>query len=246
MIGAVTRIPLFAGMSPQLIRGIANAAGHRIADANETIYWQGDEPDALYFVASGHVRLAIASPEGDEKVIDIVSAGRHFGVADLFSAASYASFAEAVAPTKLIEIDKDALLSAVATDRELSLRLLRALADQYASVERDLAASHFESVTRRLLNYLLAQAGDLRWANGECELELAVSKRHIASRLGTTAESLSRAFRELSEIGLIRVRGRRVVFLDSPILRSGGRAALAHRAPRRSAAARPGGGDEDA
>lgn len=232
MIGTVTQMPLFAGMDSRLIRTIAEASGRRIADANETIYWQGDEPDALYFVASGHVRLAIASPEGDEKVIDIVSAGRHFGLADLFGATHYASFAEAVAPTALIEIDKETLMVAAASDRELSLRFLRAMAEQYSAIERDMAAFHFESVTRRLLNYLLAQIGDVRPPAGEFELELAISKRHIASRLGTTAESLSRAFRELTDIGLIRVRGRRVVFLDSPILTSGARAALANRAGR--------------
>jgi CRP/FNR family transcriptional regulator, dissimilatory nitrate respiration regulator len=208
-------IPLFEGLEPVLLEGVARTSSCRSAAKGERIYWQGDTPRAFYCVLSGHVRRAIASAEGEEKVIDILSPGQYFGLAELFGTSPYVSFAEAVEPTILLHVGKEGLLGAIEEDPLLALRLLGAVAERQASFERDVAACFFQSGCRRLVDYLLREAGPSLRSIGDTIVELPISKRLIAARIGVTAETLSRAFRELSDAGLISVRGRSITLRET-------------------------------
>lgn len=206
----IANLPLFAGVAPDSQARIVRGCVRRIVEPREHIYWQGEAPEAFYVIRAGHVRLGVASPDGDEKVIDILSAGQHFGLAELFGAPSYTSFAEAVTPVSLIEIDAGSLFHAIGAYPDLALRILSAVAGQYAALQQDVIASSFRSGTDRLVDYLLRLAGRNLRPGYEASIELPVSKRLIAARLGVTAEHLSRLLRELSESDLIRVFGRQI------------------------------------
>lgn len=206
----IADLPLFAGVAPKSLAHIVRGCVRRTIEPREHIYWQGERSEAFYVVRAGHVRLAVASPGGDEKVIDILSAGQHFGLTEVFGARIHTSFAEAVTPVSLIEIDAGSLFQAIGAHPDLALRVLSAVAGQYAALQRDVIASSFSSGTDRLVDYLLGLAGRNLRPGSEASIELPVSKRLIAARLGVTAEHLSRLLRELSDSGLIRVFGRKI------------------------------------
>lgn len=206
----IANLPLFAGVAPESLARIVRGCVRRTVEPLTNIYWQGEAPEAFYIIRAGHVRLAVASPDGDEKVIDILSAGQHLGLADLFGARLHTSFAEAVTSVSLIEIDADTLFDAIGAHPDLSLRILSAVAGQYAALQQDVIASSFRSGTDRLVDYLLGLAGRNLRPGHEASIELPVSKRLIAARLGVSAEHLSRLLRELSDSGLIGVLGRRI------------------------------------
>lgn len=217
------RIALFDGLDAPLLERIARATSCKEVKKGERIYWQGDTPRAFYYVVSGHVRRAIASPEGEEKVIDILSRGKYFGLAEIFGSSSYASFTEAVEATVLLRIGREGVVDAIAGSPDLALRLLGGIAEQQAIFERDVAACFFQSGSGRLVDYLLREAGQTLRPEGDTVLELQVSKRLIAARIGVSAETLSRALRELSDADLIAVRGRKIVLREKLALRHAAR-----------------------
>lgn len=214
----IANLPLFAGVAPENLTRIVRGCVRRTVEPREHIYWQGETPGAFYVIRAGHVRLAVASPGGDEKVVDILSAGQHLGLAELFGGRIYTSFAEAVTAVSLIEIDAGSLFHAIGAHPDLALRILSAVAGQYAALQQEVIASCFRSGTDRLVDYLLGLAGRNLRSGYEASIELPVSKRLIAARLGITAEHLSRLLRELSDSGLIRVYGRKITL--SPALAS--------------------------
>lgn len=213
LVRVVKNMPLFEGMDVTVIAEIAAAAALRNVAAKETVYWQGDAPRAIYYVLSGHVRRAIISAEGEEKLIDVVSPGQQFGLAELFGNPHHVSFAEAVETTLLLEISRDGLLPAVEANPQLSLRVLSVVAARHLAFEQEVAATYFHSGCRRLLDYLLHLAGTNPDAAAGRMVALPISKGLLAEHLGITAETLSRAFRDLSEAGLISVHGRRITLL---------------------------------
>lgn len=217
----VGRMPLFEGLDAGLVAGIAATSCRKRAGTKERIYEQGDEPRAFYYVLSGHVRRAITSVEGDEKLIDIVATGRHFGLPDLFGGLRYVSYAEAVEPTLLLEIGRDGLVAAMEGSRNLSFRILTALAERQLAFEQEIAATFFHSGCRRLLDYILSEAGPNPDNAGNRIVKLSISKALIAKRIGVTAETLSRALRDLSNAGLISVHGRTITLLDKLTARHG-------------------------
>jgi CRP-like cAMP-binding protein len=200
-------ISLFEGLDPAVVGEIARTA-HLIRLAKLGLaYTAGVEARAFFHVISGQLKVAVSSPDGGEKVIDIVGAGHSIGIAELFGNTPYVSFAEAVTPVTLLQIGRDAIIRAIDHDPRLSQRLLRVIAQRQSSIERDIAASSFQSGCRRVVDYLLCQAGP-RLANGDTMVELGIPKHLLAARLGFTPETLSRAFRFLSEAGFISVRGK--------------------------------------
>jgi CRP-like cAMP-binding protein len=225
--GEIGRMPLFTGADPGALAAVVRATSRRRFRRDEQEYRQGAVPRAFYHVLSGHVRRAIASSEGEEKVIDIVSPGEYFGLADLFGGAAHVAFAETVEPTLLLEIDKAAVMGAIEADRALMLRVLTAVAHGKVALERDVAACFFQSGARRLLDYLVREAGPRLAPVGDTAFQLPVSKRLIAARLGVSAETLSRALRELSEAGLIAVRGREIILREKLAARCAAQAAKA-------------------
>lgn len=213
------RFTLFQGLAAPVLERIGRSAAYREGKKGEQIYWQGEIPRAFYGVVSGHVRRAVASPEGDERVIDILAPGDCFGLAEILGTSPYASFAEAVEPVVILRISREGLMEAMGEHPALALRLLGAMAEQHLSFERDVAACFFQSGTARLLDYLLREAEPILRPEGDTILELPVSKRLIAARIGITAETLSRAFRELSDADLISVSGRKIVLREKLALR---------------------------
>lgn len=232
IVGHIGRMPLFGGLDAALLAGISATSCRKKAVTKERIYGQGDASHAFFYVLSGHVRRAIMSAEGDEKLIDIVAAGRHFGLAELFGGRRYASYAEAVEPTVLLEIGKDGLIAAMEGSRDLSFRVLTALAERQLAFEQEVAVTSFHSGCRRLLDYLLGEAGPN--LEGNRVIKLQISKSLIAKRIGMTAESLSRALRDLSNAGLISVHGRTITLLEKLAER---RAAMTGEADKTAAAA---------
>ncbi len=76
-----------------------------------------------------------------------------------------------------------------------------------------------KDVSARVSKYLL----DVCIRSGRKEeegivIELEVSKMQLASRLGTISETLSRAFRRLSDRKIIRVEGKRIIILNREAL----------------------------
>jgi CRP-like cAMP-binding protein len=207
-------MPLFTGVDASSLAGVVRAACRRRLAREQQVFRQGASPRAFFHVLSGHVRRAIASSEGEEKVIDIVSPGEHFGLAELFGDTPYVSFAETVEPTVLLEIDRAAVMAAIESDRQVMQRVLAAVAHSKVALERDVAACFFQSGARRLVDYLLREAGPQLAPVGDTAFRLPVSKRLIAARLGVSAETLSRALRELSDAGLIEVRGRQIILRE--------------------------------
>ena len=66
------RIPLFSELSAADIERIARYTRDRHIARGEVLFQRGDQPHGFYFVVSGQVKLAFSSPQGTEKVVEII------------------------------------------------------------------------------------------------------------------------------------------------------------------------------
>src|SRR6185436_16394422 len=79
----------------------------------QTIFAQGDETDAVFYVQKGKVRLTVVSKTGKEATIGIVSEGNFFGEAALAGHVPRMGSAAAMTDCDLMRIDKKAMMSAL-------------------------------------------------------------------------------------------------------------------------------------
>lgn len=202
-------IRLFEGVDAAVVDEVARSTHVIKLQKGRLVYSAGTDARAIYHVVSGQLKVAVSSPDGGEKVIDIITAGQDVGVAELFGNVPYVSYAAAVVPTVLLQVGREGIRRALELDHRISQRLLRAMGERQASIERDIAANSFQSGCRRVVDYLLRLAGP-GLSSGETTVDLGIPKHLLAARLGFTPETLSRAFRCLSDAGLINVRGKLV------------------------------------
>jgi CRP-like cAMP-binding protein len=202
--------PLFSGITTEHLAELDRGSQISAFQRGQTIYMAGSRARQIYIVLAGQVKLALGSQRGNEKVVDVVEAGRSFGEPEFFGNKGYLAAAFAVKPTQLLCIPGAPVRSVMKSDPRIAVRFIKALAQRQLELESELAASHLYSANRRLLDFFLGLAGSARDQVGETQVTLGTSKRLLASRFDMQPETLSRTLRDLSEAGLLAVEGSRV------------------------------------
>jgi len=79
----------------------------------QTIFTQGDEADAVFYIQKGKVRLTVVSKTGKEATIGILSEGNFFGEGSLAGQALRMGSAAAMTDCQLLRIEKQAMMDAL-------------------------------------------------------------------------------------------------------------------------------------
>ena len=216
---ALAELSLFADLAPEQFGELIAATRCIACEKDQPIYRAGDSVNEMYVLLSGQVTLSLSSNRGNEKVIEVLGAGQSFGESELFAGDPCLVAAVATKPSQLLGIRREGVCQVMAADPRLALRLMGVLARRQVDMETELAARHFCSGSRRLLDFMLQLAGPNRDLVGETTVTLAVSKKVLASRFDMQPETLSRTLRDLADSGLIAVDGCRIRLRNSAVAR---------------------------
>jgi CRP-like cAMP-binding protein len=214
----LANLPMFSQMQEAELDRIAASTLPVHAGKGQEICHCGDPCTGIHVVVYGQVKLGFTSPQGVEKVVEIVRPGQSFGEALMFLDAPYIVFAQALADSMLLHVAKHAVLDELARDPGFARRMLSGLSRRLHGLVRDVEAYTLRSSHERVIGYLLAEApAD---ANGApVEVHLTAGKSVIASRLNMTPEHFSRILHELGDDGVIEIHGRTVRIPDVGRLR---------------------------
>jgi CRP-like cAMP-binding protein len=216
----LANLPMFSEMSRPELDRIAAATVPIYTEKGQSIVQCGDPCTGFHLVVYGQVKLGFTSPQGCEKVVEIVRPGQSFGEALLFLDKPYLVFAQALADSMLLHVAKHAVLEELARDPGFARRLLCGLARRVHGLVRDVEAYSLRSGQERVIGYLLADAADVSTNGKAVEVHLTPGKSVIASRLNMTPEHFSRILHDLAAAGLIAVNGRSVRIPDLERLRA--------------------------
>ena len=214
MIDELRRAPLLSRLeAPQLQRVAQHSTRVRLG-ADQLLFSQGDPANRFYLLVSGQLRLFRLSPEGSEKVIEIVSPGQTFAEALMFlNAPRYPVCAAALMEAELIAIDARDFAGMLRESVDTCFLMLGALSQRLRGLIGEIDDLTLHTATSRVARYLAS-----RIQPGEELLELDVRKAVLASRLSVQPETFSRVLKSLTEQGVIRMQGQRVQILDADAL----------------------------
>lgn len=208
------RLPLFQELLPGQVQVISAASYQRRLSKGEMLFQKGDPAQGFFVIASGQIKLAFPSLQGNEKVVEILGPQQSFGEAVMFMERPYPVFAEALSDSLLLFIGREAVFDLIERDSTFTRRMLAGLSLRLHSLIQDVETYSLRSATQRVVGFLLQlcshDADDTRQSEVH-EVVLPASKQVVASRLNLTPETLSRIFNDLTCAGLIRVRGRAIV-----------------------------------
>lgn len=165
----------------------------------EIIYRAGEVSDSLFIVSSGKIKIYRLSESGKEQLVRILREGEFTGELALFSESIHEAYAEAMLDTWLCTVRRSDLQELLLKYPSISLKLLNEFSSRLEISEKQTARFATEKVETRIALYLIEHAED----RNALQFKLPMSRKDLASYLGTTPETISRKLLELEEAGLI-------------------------------------------
>lgn len=218
MMLLLERIPLFAQLPLVQLKYLSGRTRIRRVARGEILFQKGDSAKWLFAVIDGHLKLALQSPEGQEKVVTVVGPAETFGEAAILLDTSRELTAEALCDARLLCITSDAVRHLADHDIAFCRRLAARVATRVMSLLGKLETHSLHSGSQRVVSYLLGLCPS-EAADGSVEIDLPVPKGVIASELNLTPESLSRFLHDLADGGLIRRAGKKITITSVRRLR---------------------------
>ncbi|HEX8010637.1 MAG TPA: Crp/Fnr family transcriptional regulator [Casimicrobiaceae bacterium] len=213
-------VPLFKELAPSEIDRIAEDTTELHVPRGEILFNKGDPCVGFHLVIYGQVKLAFISPQGSEKVVEIVGPGFSFGEALMFMEKPYIVMAQTLADSLLLHVSREAVFAELERDPKFARKMLAGLSRRLHGLISDVESYSLLSGTQRVIGYLLRQDADQTSSRASYTVALPTSKAVVASRLNLTPEHFSRILRDLAGAGLISVEGREVKILDVGKLRA--------------------------
>lgn len=207
-------LPLFQEMQNPELQRLAEGSRLRRLARGEDVFRIGEPCTEFHVTVSGQVKLFAISPQGQEKIIEIIGPGNSFAEALMFLERPYIIGAQALTDTLLLSVSRAAVMHEIQGDAQFCMRMLAGLSRRLHGLVNDVQAYSLHSGVERVIGYLMR---DLPEEGGEAAASvlLPVSKASIASRLSMTPEYFSKVLRELEDQGLIEVDKREIRLLDT-------------------------------
>ncbi len=177
------------------------------------IFRQGEVGAHVCYIQSGLVKLSVVSPTGRDAVVAVLGPGEFFGEGCLAEQPLRMGRAEALAPSMILAIGKDALLPLLQRQPALAARFLSHMLARHIRMEEDLLDQLFHTSEQRLARTLLLLA---RGAGPDHTPRLMpqLSQETLADMVGTTRSRVNFFLNKFKKRGFIDYHGDRPMLAE--------------------------------
>ncbi len=207
----VSIVPIFNHLEEEQMDEVVETIKPGKYKKGEIIYSAGDQSDSLYIVNKGRIRIYRLSESGKEQLVRILAVGDFTGELALFSESTHESYAQAMEDTEVCMIHRRDLQDFLMRYPSISLKILSEFSKRLEKSELQTTRVSTEKVETRIAQFLTECVEN----NKSMEFILPMSKKDLASYLGTTPETISRKLAELEDAGYIKQKtAKKVLVLD--------------------------------
>lgn len=199
--GCISIVPIFNHLDDSQMDEIMNVVQSKVFKKRELVYLAGDTSNVLTIVNKGSLRVYRISESGKEQLVRLLKPGEFTGELALFNETVHENYAEAIEHTAVCQITREALQSILIKYPSISLKLLQELSTRADQSEQQTSRLSTETTEQRLASYLVELVGT---DNQPHIITLPLSKKDLASYIGTTPETVSRKLKELEDRQLIQ------------------------------------------
>lgn len=198
----INKIPLFEMLNSVQKDYIFKQVKHIHFKAKEIIYSPGQQASSLYIISSGKIRIFRLAENGKEQLIRLLIPGEFTGELALFKKGEYEAYAEALTETDICKIDHQNFKEILLKYPEIATSMLKVISNRLSDSEQQTAWISTKTVRERLIYYFVRSAHLNN--NLTSIINFNITKKDLASYLGTTPETLSREWTKLEAEGIIK------------------------------------------
>jgi len=206
-------LPHFQGLGSDDLESIQKLIFEKFYDRNEIILYEGEDSDALYFIADGVVKAFKTSNDGKEQILYINRPGDSLNDIPAFDRGPNPVSAQAMGPVSLYGIrirDMENLLNEYPRIAYNVIYVISNRARHFVSLIEDLSFKHVIGRVAKIL---------LEYIKDESVAKPRLTQQDMAAMAGTAREVIGRSLKSLEDEGLIRLERQRVVLKDEEALK---------------------------
>lgn len=210
--GKIIGLDLFRGMTEGDAAALAGQAAYQRLSEGEYFFMQGDDPDKLWVLCEGAVRLSQLQEDGQQVVLRVIRPVNLFGAVALAQSGAYPVSAQAMEPACAAWWKARDLMEMVGRSPQLAMNAMRFMAQRAQEFQdryREMATERVERRVARTLLRLAAQTGK-KTPEGVL-IDFPLSRQDLAEMTGTTLYTVSRILSQWQTQGLISSGRERVV-----------------------------------
>jgi CRP-like cAMP-binding protein len=172
----------------------------------EVIFAQGEEADAVFYIKSGKVKVAVVSKDGKEAVVALLGPDEFVGEGCLIGQPKRLATASAMTECETMRVAKTEIQRLLSDEPAFSQMFVSHILARNARIEEDLVDQLFNSTEKRLARLLLLLANFGK--AGKTEPILAkISQETLAEMIGTTRSRVSHFMNKFRKLGFIDYNG---------------------------------------
>lgn len=194
-------VPIFNHLEDEQMDKIAESAKTLDLQKGELLFRAGEKDDTLYIVNKGQIQLYRLSESGKEQLVRILNPGDFMGEWTLFHPGEvHVNYAEANVQTSVCLIKQQDLQEYLMAYPSIALKIIAEMSSRLENSQKQTTQVAIEKVESRIVAFLM---DCVETKDNSPTITLPMTKKDLASYLGTTPETISRKFKELEQKGLI-------------------------------------------
>ena len=205
-------IPYFTGLDATELESVRQLMFERTVDRNKIIQFEGESAEALFFIASGAVKVFKTSAEGKEQILSIARPGDSFNDIAIFDDGPAPASAQTMSPVVLYGISKNEIQTILRQHPQVALNTIRVLVDRTRQLVELVEDLSFRHVIGRVAKILLEHAGD------GTSPRPRLTQQDMAAMAGTVREVVARSLKALEDEGVIRLERHQIKIADKEAL----------------------------
>jgi len=211
----------FAKLPPEDKAYISSFKSSTITKRGQIIFHEGRNPQGVYCLNDGKIKIYRLGSDGKEQVVRIVTPSSFFGLRALISGWNYSTSAVTLEDSVVCLIPKRAFLKISLKHPDVSHCLMVFLSSMLEDAECKLTSLAQKPVRERLAETLLTLHDVFNRNGGNNHINL--SRSDLANIVGTAPECVIRLLSEFRDESLITISGRKISILNFEELRKIGR-----------------------
>jgi len=129
---------LFRNISTEAISNALLFAEHKILPNDTVIYREGAQPDSLFIIISGRVKVYIAGTDGTEKTLAILKEGDSLGEIALLIGQPHRASTKTIGTTSLLALSQENFKKLCDRNTEISMALVKGFASRLVQKDEEI------------------------------------------------------------------------------------------------------------
>lgn len=197
LINSISKIEIFKSLDHLALSKLINEAHLIKANNNQVLFQEGEEGSHFYILVSGSIKLFKTDHNGKNVIMKVVKPQEIFAEVIIFNRNTYPVTSMAIEKSEVLAIQKKSFICLL-DNNELRDQFISALMGRLNYLTNRVLYLSSYDVEERFFRFMIERYGIHE------EYQVTISKKEIATAIGTIPETLSRLIKNLSSRGLMK------------------------------------------